>query len=471
MGLSNHELFNRHYDDLYALTPNAAWYENAMKLPDSATARYHIGRYGRYFPYSDFREPFERMLLSWDPYDWARQFKHAGARYVILTAKHHDGYLLWPSKVRNHHRDDWHTGRDVVGDLAEAVRAHDMAFGIYYSGGLDWSFRPKPVANYGEMLASMPRSKRYRKYVRSHYYELIDRYKPDILWNGMGYPDRRGALSVLSHYYNVVPHGVVNDGWSVPGRLHDLLSGRWTRRRTEAGLKAHLMAPPSTGKWRSRRTIYEPASSLHSDFIGMEYKETLSTSDQKFEAVRKLGQSDGYNQNEPDENLVGETDLIRQFVDTVAKNGNFQVNVGPDPDGQIATEQAARLGQIGDWLRDNEEAISDTRPWAAGEGETAGGLSARFTECDGDLYILVFGCDEEGEIVLMNVPRGDGQVTLLGYGTIATERSGPHVRVMLPGGFIDRPVICLKIAGGGHQVLRNKRVGRRESSGVQETVS
>ncbi len=74
-------------------------------------------------PYADFRADFAAGLEHWDAVDWARLFRRARARYVVLVTKHHDGFCLWPSRVANPHRLGWTTKRDLVGELAEAVRA------------------------------------------------------------------------------------------------------------------------------------------------------------------------------------------------------------------------------------------------------------------------------------------------------------------------------------------------------------
>src|SRR5690606_3899629 len=113
-------------------------------IPGSPTARHHAEHYGD-APYEDFRHEFEAGLADWDPEEWADRFAATGAGYVVLVTKHHDGYLLWPSEVENPHRPGWHAPRDIVGDLADAVRARGMRFGVYYSTGLDWTFDDLPI--------------------------------------------------------------------------------------------------------------------------------------------------------------------------------------------------------------------------------------------------------------------------------------------------------------------------------------
>jgi alpha-L-fucosidase len=100
-----------------------------MSYPDSATAKHHTATYGD-APYADFKPVFEQHLNEgWDPDEWADLFYKAGAKYVVLVTKHHDGYTLWPSAVANPNRENWGSQRDLVGELAKAVRARGMRFG------------------------------------------------------------------------------------------------------------------------------------------------------------------------------------------------------------------------------------------------------------------------------------------------------------------------------------------------------
>jgi alpha-L-fucosidase len=167
--------------------PYSEWYLNAMNYSDSETSRHHAATYGD-APYTDFKPVYEqRVNESWDPKAWADLFYQAGAKYVVLVTKHHDGYTLWPSAVTNPNRENWGSPRDMVGELAAAVRARGMRFGTYYSTGLDWSFQ---MYNEGDriqdIMRSAPSSQAYADYVYAQMTELIDRYQPDVLWADIG---------------------------------------------------------------------------------------------------------------------------------------------------------------------------------------------------------------------------------------------------------------------------------------------
>src|SRR6185295_16325156 len=158
-----HELMRTHYDDMNKYLPYAEWYENAMRLPGSATEAHHRAHYGE-APYASFRPTFDDAARKFDAAAWADLFKQSGARYVVFVTKHHDGYCLWPTAVENPWRPGWRTKRDFVGELAKAVRDRGMRFGLYYSGGLDWTARPEPIANLGDMFACVPTESQYADY-------------------------------------------------------------------------------------------------------------------------------------------------------------------------------------------------------------------------------------------------------------------------------------------------------------------
>ncbi|OYW82973.1 MAG: hypothetical protein B7Z22_13260, partial [Hyphomonas sp. 32-62-5] len=139
-GRAIHEL---HGDDYYmsaVMTPYSEWYDNAVRVEGSETRKRHLELYGDK-PYQDFFPEFDAQSQKFDANEWADFFVECGATHCVFVTKHHDGLCLWPTDVENPHRPGWHTERDFVGELADAVRARGLRFGLYYSGGLDWTFR------------------------------------------------------------------------------------------------------------------------------------------------------------------------------------------------------------------------------------------------------------------------------------------------------------------------------------------
>jgi hypothetical protein len=129
-----HNATSRPLDDAF---PYAEDYWNALQDPTSPTSKFHRQHYGD-MRYQGFRDIFIKGLAQWSPRDWAREFKAAGAGYVVLTAKYADGYFLWPSRIPHPREPNWTSQGDVVGELAAACRTQGLRFGVYYSGGLDW---------------------------------------------------------------------------------------------------------------------------------------------------------------------------------------------------------------------------------------------------------------------------------------------------------------------------------------------
>src|SRR3990167_6695289 len=187
-GQSITALFETAYDDAFVQGPYAEWYENALRDPDSPTSAHHRDPWGD-IPPTAFRAPFEKAAEAFNADVWADLFQAAGAKYVVFVTKHHDGFCLWPTAVGDPWRPGWHSQRDFVGELAEAVRARGKRFGLYYSGGLDWTAHPRLIRNLGEMFAGIPTDQAYRDYASAQVRELIDRYRPPVLWNAIGWPN------------------------------------------------------------------------------------------------------------------------------------------------------------------------------------------------------------------------------------------------------------------------------------------
>ena len=108
----------------------------------------------------------------------------------------------------------YHAGRDLVGDLTEAVRGRRMRMGLYYSGGYDWPYNDAVLTRASDAVLAAPQDRRYREYVTAQVRELIDSYEPSVLWNDIAWPSGGNLAELFAHYYNSVDDGVINDRWS-----------------------------------------------------------------------------------------------------------------------------------------------------------------------------------------------------------------------------------------------------------------
>ena len=340
-GESITELFKKDYDHAFALGPYAEWYPNAMTVAGSPTARHHAEHYGDQ-PYEAFRAPFEAAAQAFDAEAWVDLFEAAGATYVVFVTKHHDGFCLWPTAVENPHRPGWHSRRDFVGELADAVRQRGMRFGLYYSGGLDWTFFHTPISNFGDMFACVPTSDDYRAYAKAQVRELVERYKPSVLWNDIAWPDKRDLDEVFSHYYAHVPDGVVNDRWMGESALFQALKDPTALAGFNASVKARLAERDGEA--------HSPAATHH-DFRTVEYASGEGLGDVKWESVRGLGLAFGYNANEEVGDYLTGQGLIELYRDVTGRGGNLLINVGPMADATIPEVQRAPLLELGRLLK------------------------------------------------------------------------------------------------------------------------
>jgi alpha-L-fucosidase len=398
------DAFKKDYDRAVAMTPYTEWYANAIKVAGTPSAEFHRANYGD-APYEAFKEPFLAGLKNWDATAWAEAFRDAGAKYVVFVTKHHDGFCLWPSEIENPRQANWNSGRDIVGELARAVRGAGLRFGLYYSGGIDWSFNREPLRTMGDFIGSVPGC-RYPAYADAQVRELIARYEPSVLWNDISWPtEERRLIWLFADYYNAVPEGVVNDRWRAATWKSKLLRFEFIRRRFDARYKSYIAKNP-----KALDGIVPPPVP-HSDFRTPEYAKLPTISAKKWESTLGMSHSFGFNRNDTEADYAPFEMLLGDFLDGVSKNGNLLLNVGPEADGTIPAPQMARLKAFGTWLRANGDAVYGARPWTQAEAVAADGLPVRFTQKNGTIYLIVLGAPIGNEIRLRNVSiNGEGRV-------------------------------------------------------------
>jgi alpha-L-fucosidase len=413
------------WEGWFRTNPYAEWYANSLRVPGSPTRDYHREQYGEGFSYDDFAAEFNQRTRGWDPGAWADLFAEVGAGYVVLTTKHHDGFLLWPSAHPNPTRPGLRAERDIVGDLTAAVRARGMRMGLYYSGGLDWTFNDRPITTITDLFLGVPQSAEYVAYSNAHLAELTARYKPSVLWNDIAYPADADLPAIFAAYYNQVPEGVTNDRW-VQGRMPD--------------------DPEEMLRLMTQEGGFQMPAPAHYDFRTPEYAVFDEIKQEKWESCRGLGFSFGYNRNDDATSMLSPTELIHSFVDIVSKNGNLLLNIGPTGDGSIPENQVERLRALGAWLKVNGEAIYASRPWSRAEGQTGDGLPVRFTTRDGALYATVLGTPTGGQLTIRDLSAAAGaRVALLGGAAeLSWSQQGADLVVELPA-LPDSPAHTLRI--------------------------
>ncbi|XP_018429322.1 PREDICTED: plasma alpha-L-fucosidase [Nanorana parkeri] len=300
------------------------WYWQGRKLQsyvDFMDKNYPPG-----FHYEDFGPQFTAEF--YDPKQWANILKASGAKYVVLTSKHHEGYTLWGSKYSwNWNSVDVGSKRDLVGELAEAIRnATDLHFGLYHSL-FEW-FNPLFISDKDNSFKTrtFPNTKSLPEL-----YEIVMKYKPEILWSdGDGNaPDTYwNSTGFLAWLYNESPVGdivVTNDRWG-----QDCIckhGGFYTC--SDRYSPGHLLPH----KWENCMTIDK--------------------------------RSWGYRRNALISEMLTIEELVQELVETVSCGGNLLMNIGPTHDGRIPVVFEERLSQMGKWLEVNGESIYSTKPWRA----------------------------------------------------------------------------------------------------------
>ncbi len=435
----------REHDPAWLLrnSPYAEWYLNTMQIEGSPTARHHAATYGAHVPYDGFVEPFDHASAEADLDALADLCRRAGAGYVVLTTKHHDGFCLWPASIPHPAKGAYHSRRDLVGDLTGSVRAAGMRMGLYYSGGFDWPFNDTVISGVADMLLAVPRSPEYAAYCEAHLRQLIDRYEPSVLWNDIACPTGVDLRSIFSHYYNTVPDGVVNDRWtqtSIPDRPVVAAAVRAVGATVQSLWR---FMPPA---WKD----LDIKQRCHSDFATPEYAVRSDIAQEKWESTRGVGHSFGANRSERPEDILTTAELVRSFVDIVSKNGNLLIGVGPEPDGTIPQWQAAPLLGLGEWLDANGEAIVGSRPWLRAEGTTSQGTEVRFTRRGDALYAILLEPPPTRRFELWGVDAtGVDEVRALGIPDhLEWEVRSGHLTITMPERLPVTPAVTLRLSPG-----------------------
>jgi alpha-L-fucosidase len=403
-------------DSISVYDKYAEWYWSKLTDTKSKVNKYfrdfHLKTYGPNFKYQDFAPMFKAELFN--PAQWAELFRKSGAKYVVLTSKHHEGFALWPSAQSwNWNSVDIGPHRDLCGDLTDAVKAAGLHMGFYYSL-YEW-FNPVYRSDLNSYVDNhmIPQMK-----------DLVTRYRPDIFWTDgeWDHPSRDWkSVEFLAWLYNESPVKelvVVNDRW-----------GSETRSR-------------------------------HGGFYTTEYglvgdKEGLEDAGRKpWEECRGIGTSFGFNRTETADDYSSSAELLKLLVSTVAAGGNLLLDIGPAADGTIPAIMQQRLLDIGKWLAVNGEAIYGTRAFIKSVSKKPvnpeSGKTIFLTVKGRDLYVICLKWPERG-IILNIAGTGPGRKgVLLGPGKpVSVRRSGNNVIINPPalGPNDYQPAYVFKLSG------------------------
>jgi alpha-L-fucosidase len=331
-------------DPLLATAGDSAWFQHArfgMFIHwglYAMAARHEWIRHNDKITTAAYQEYFDRFDPDlYNPEAWAEAAADAGMGYVVVTAKHHEGFCLWDSAHTAYKATNTPAKRDLLRPLTDAMRAKGLRAGLYYSL-LDWHhpdfvidphigpYREDPKRV--EMNAGRDQ-RRYAAYMRDQVEELLTKYGDiDLLWFDFSYPKADGSgkgrndwesEALLKLVRKLRPGILLDDRLDLPADF----PGAWDFKTPER------FQPRDWVRHNGRRVVWE--------------------------SCQTLGNSWGYFRGESEWRSVDQ--LVRMLIDTVAKGGNLLLNVGPTARGEFDPRALSRLRGIGQWMRQHDRAI------------------------------------------------------------------------------------------------------------------
>lgn len=339
---------------LYAIPARGEWVRSTEEIPKED--------YMKYFHAFD--------PVYYDPVKWAKAAKRAGMKYVVLTAKHHDGFCLFDSQYTDFKSTNTKWGRDIVAEFVEAVRGEGLKVGLYFSL-LDWYHQDYP--HYGDKNHPMRNRKeysnenrnfqRYLEYMHNQVREICTNYgKLDILWFDFSYDNLRGeawkAGELIDMVRSLQPDVIIDNRLEVSGEGYGSL------------------ASGNPAPW-------------HGDFVSPEQMippngiQDVNGKDMVWEACVTMNNNWGYHAQ--DNFFKPASMLIKKLVECVSKGGNMLLNVGPDAKGNIPEESMKRLEIIGKWMEKNKDSI-----YGCGKADIEKPDYGRVTKKENCLYLHVY---------------------------------------------------------------------------------
>ena len=304
---------------LYALPARHEWVKNAERMTNE--------QYQKYF------EMFNPDM--WDPHEWAKMAKAAGMKYVVLTAKHHEGFCMFDSKFTDYKATNTPYGKDIVKEYVEAFRAEGLKVGFYYSL-LDWHhpdytidsnhpLRQISDSAYARLNKGRDMTK-YREYIKNQVRELLTNYgEISIIWFDFSFPGKHGkghddwdSENLLKMARSLQPGIIVDDRLDL-----DNLEEGWDFTTPE---QVQVVKWPEVN---GKRVPWETCQTFSGSW--------------------------GYYRDEY--TWKSPAQLLELLIESVSKGGNLLLNVGPTARGVFDSRAQDRLKAIGDWMKFNNRSI------------------------------------------------------------------------------------------------------------------
>lgn len=339
---------------LYAIPARGEWVRSVEKISSE-----------------DYQQYFDEFNpTQFDPGVWARAAKNAGMKYAVLTAKHHDGFCLFDSRLTEYKATNTKAKRDLVREFLDAFREEGIKVGLYYSL-IDWHHEDYPA--FGDQHHPMRDNEAYRgkkhdfsnylRYMHGQVKELMTNYgRIDIIWFDFSYGNMTGetwkATELMKMVRELQPHIIVDNRLEASGEC--------------SGTIKSLNPSFYSGDFASPEQIIPPEGIV--DEAGNPLP---------WEACITLNNNWGYHSSDID--FKSPCTVIRKLVECVSKNGNLILNVGPNAKGEIPEESLEKLNAIGKWMKANAQSI-----YGSGKSELDKPEWGRYTQKGKVLYAHIF---------------------------------------------------------------------------------
>jgi len=335
--------------------------------------------YNGYISHTDYMKQLDGFnAKNYDPKEWANLIAESGAKYTVITSKHHDGFALWDSKYgKLNSLESSKSKKDLLTPFVKEIRGKGLKLGLYYSLP-DWSY--KDYTNHTNKIkrySIQDKPERWQKFLNyrdNQLMELKSRYKPDLWWfdgdwehNAIEWKSEKLKTKLQKNFPNVIVNSRLNEfgDYETP----------------EIGIP-----------------VYRPSSKY-------------------WELCMTINDSWGYQQN--DNNYKTPLQVIDLFVDTLSKGGNLLLNISPKPNGKIPEKQKLILKELGKWSKKHDSAIYSTKkgiPYDHFYGPST------LSKDKKTLFLFLRDIPKDNQIVVKGISNKINRAYIVGNGTVLNQQ-------------------------------------------------